>query len=118
MITQWSERFGDGAYRIERNGEELDGSFGTFDEALTYAKSIAAKGAEIGATFSEHKYVRGPHGGWKRQRVEWIERPPCKADCQNAGMEGACLWCGGGYRKVDPASFMSAVDNPKSWVSP
>jgi hypothetical protein len=99
MIAKWSGRYGDGAYRVERNGEELGGSFDTFERALAHAKSIATKDAEIGATFNEVKHVRGSRGGWKRQRVEWIERPPCKPDCPNRGQDGACLRCGGGYRR-------------------
>ena len=73
MITLWPS---DGCYHVERDGEELPGAYAEFEPALTYAKSIATGDVEIGLTFSEHKYVRGARGGWKRQRVEWIERPP------------------------------------------
>jgi hypothetical protein len=99
MITRWSTRHGDGCYRVERDGEELPGAYADLEKALTYAKSLATGDAEIGTTFNEHKYVRGVRGGWKRQRVEWIERPPCTPDCPNKGMDGACLHCGGGYRR-------------------
>jgi hypothetical protein len=102
VITRWPS---DGCYHVERDGEELPGAYADLEEALTCAKSRATGDAEIG--LSEHKYVRGPRGGWKRRRVEWIERPRCKADCPSAGMEAACLWCGGGYGRVDKTSFVT-----------
>ena len=98
-IVRWPS---DGRYHVERDGDELPGAHADLEKALTYAKSLATEDAEIG--LGEHKCVRGPRGGWRRQRVEWIERPPCKADCPNAGMEAACLWCGGGYRRVEKPS--------------
>jgi hypothetical protein len=99
-------------YYVGRDGEELVIPHESFEEALAHAQRLAGPASEIGVAYSELKYVRGTRGAWKRVRVEWIERPPCAVDCPNAGMDGACLRCGGGYRKVDPSRFLAKPGAP------